>query len=264
MKNLTRALFKFLMRLLMTPLLLLVTIVILVAYTLAGCVLVPAHTLRYMSLTTLAAVQSAFLNRDYTNIFLDGLYEFFKKYVSFYGHIFYIPLAIWVPAQENPSNLLKLLEYQWKVISENWLSTIIVFSTLIFSFALSFSLLGIKALDYFHLDRLKEKIFTSSNSSEIITDTTATFQLGLANNKIDSLQTVIDNYKKEHKKEIEEGKKENSLLDTKVGQKTYLVQPGDGLYSVARKNKVSINQLREWNNLTGDDLRIGQKLIVSK
>lgn len=264
MKNLTRALFKFLMRLLMTPVLLLVTILILVAYTLAGCVLVPAHTLRYMSLTTLAAVQSAFLNRDYTNIFLDGLYEFFKKYVSFYGHIVYIPLAIWVPAHENPSNLLKLLEYQWKVISENWLSTVIVFLTLIFSFALSFSLLGIKALDYFHLHRFKERVFTSSNSPEIITDTTTTVELRLANVKIDSLQTVINNIKKEQKKDIEEGKKENFPLVSKGEQKTYLVQPGDGLYAVARKFKVSINQLREWNNLTEDDLRIGQKLIVLK
>jgi LysM repeat protein len=42
------------------------------------------------------------------------------------------------------------------------------------------------------------------------------------------------------------------------------VQPKDGLYSISKKYGVSVQQLKEWNNLTTDTLSIGQKLIVAK
>jgi len=44
----------------------------------------------------------------------------------------------------------------------------------------------------------------------------------------------------------------------------YEVKPKEGLYSVAKKNGVTVQQIKEWNNLTSDDLKIGQQLIVSK
>ncbi len=44
----------------------------------------------------------------------------------------------------------------------------------------------------------------------------------------------------------------------------YLVKPKDGLYTVAKKYNVTVRQLKEWNNLTTDDLKIGQQLIVGK
>ena len=46
--------------------------------------------------------------------------------------------------------------------------------------------------------------------------------------------------------------------------KLYQVQPKEGLYTVAKKNRVTVQQLREWNNLSSDELKIGQQLIVSK
>jgi LysM repeat protein len=42
----------------------------------------------------------------------------------------------------------------------------------------------------------------------------------------------------------------------------YEVQPKDGLYTVAKKYRVTVQQLKEWNNLVSDDLKIGQQLIV--
>jgi len=44
----------------------------------------------------------------------------------------------------------------------------------------------------------------------------------------------------------------------------YQVQPKEGLYAVAKKHSVTVQQLKEWNNLTSDDLKIGQELIVGK
>lgn len=46
--------------------------------------------------------------------------------------------------------------------------------------------------------------------------------------------------------------------------KTYEVQPREGLYAISRKYGVSVAQLKEWNNLPDDNLKIGQQLIVSK
>ena len=46
--------------------------------------------------------------------------------------------------------------------------------------------------------------------------------------------------------------------------KTYAVQPKEGLYAISKKYGVSVAQLKEWNNLTDDNLKIGQELIVSK
>ena len=44
----------------------------------------------------------------------------------------------------------------------------------------------------------------------------------------------------------------------------YEVQPKDGLYMVAKKYRVTVQQLKDWNDLTSDDLKIGQQLIVGK
>ena len=46
--------------------------------------------------------------------------------------------------------------------------------------------------------------------------------------------------------------------------KIHKVQPKEGLYSIAKNYQVSVQQLREWNNLVNDTLKVGQQLIVSK
>ena len=46
--------------------------------------------------------------------------------------------------------------------------------------------------------------------------------------------------------------------------KVHLVGPKEGLYSIARTYNVTVQQLRAWNNLESDNLKIGQEIIVSK
>lgn len=46
--------------------------------------------------------------------------------------------------------------------------------------------------------------------------------------------------------------------------KTYTVVAGDKLFSVATKHKVKVWQLREWNKLTSDVLKVNQVLVVEK
>lgn len=43
---------------------------------------------------------------------------------------------------------------------------------------------------------------------------------------------------------------------------TYIVEKGDTLYSIAKKFDISVNKLKEYNNLTNNLLNVGQKLII--
>lgn len=47
-------------------------------------------------------------------------------------------------------------------------------------------------------------------------------------------------------------------------QNTYTVQAGDTLYSIARRFNISVNELKAINNLTSNNLSIGQVLIISE
>lgn len=53
-----------------------------------------------------------------------------------------------------------------------------------------------------------------------------------------------------------------SLGDKVEGAKSYRVQPGDTLEKIARSQKVTIQALRDKNNLTNDKIIVGQKLMI--
>jgi len=67
-------------------------------------------------------------------------------------------------------------------------------------------------------------------------------------------------------KPISQSDQAKLIRDNAVASKLvlYEVKPKEGLYTVAKKNGVTVQQIKEWNNLTSDDLKIGQQLIVSK
>ena len=46
--------------------------------------------------------------------------------------------------------------------------------------------------------------------------------------------------------------------------KVHAVEPKEGLYSISKKYGVTVIQIREWNNLQNDNLKVGQQLIISK
>lgn len=46
------------------------------------------------------------------------------------------------------------------------------------------------------------------------------------------------------------------------GERTHVVQSGDTLYNISRRYGVTVDQLRQRNNLTGDMIRVGQQLII--
>lgn len=49
-----------------------------------------------------------------------------------------------------------------------------------------------------------------------------------------------------------------------VTESTYVVQRGDSLYSIAQKFNTTVDKLKELNNLTSNNLSIGQVLVISE
>ncbi len=47
-------------------------------------------------------------------------------------------------------------------------------------------------------------------------------------------------------------------------QAMHTVQPKEGLYSISKKYGVTVQQLKDWNNLSSEALSVGQQLVVSK
>lgn len=43
---------------------------------------------------------------------------------------------------------------------------------------------------------------------------------------------------------------------------SYIVESGDTLYSIAKKFDISVNKLKEYNNLTNNLLNVGQKILI--
>jgi LysM repeat protein len=51
-------------------------------------------------------------------------------------------------------------------------------------------------------------------------------------------------------------------VDDGPESRIYRVRAGDTLYAIARRNGVSVNQLKSWNNLRGNTLKIGTRLVI--
>lgn len=87
---------------------------------------------------------------------------------------------------------------------------------------------------------------------------------------------------KKHRMDIEQLMTMNNLLNhnLQIGQElivfdasnqlhatdttTYIVQPGDSIYSIAKRKNTTVNELKELNNLKDNILIIGEQLIVPK
>jgi membrane-bound lytic murein transglycosylase D len=65
--------------------------------------------------------------------------------------------------------------------------------------------------------------------------------------------------------QLAKSSEENSKPVQINGSKVYYVQPGDTLWEISKKHGgISIDQLKQMNNLTSNNIKPGQKLIISK
>lgn len=59
-----------------------------------------------------------------------------------------------------------------------------------------------------------------------------------------------------------EDKTTGETADEKSSSSYYVVKSGDNLYKIARKHNMSVSQLKALNNLTTNNIRVGQRLLV--
>lgn len=57
---------------------------------------------------------------------------------------------------------------------------------------------------------------------------------------------------------------DNHAVAVETKTKEYTVQKGDNLGTIARKHNTTIENLREWNSIEGNNIKLGETLIVSK
>lgn len=86
----------------------------------------------------------------------------------------------------------------------------------------------------------------------------------LSDNALSVGQTLI--YFQQDEEQLKDLPEAESLVSISTPQENvfYIVKSGDNLTTIAREHSMSLNELRELNNLSSDLLRIGQQLTVRK
>jgi membrane-bound lytic murein transglycosylase D len=65
-----------------------------------------------------------------------------------------------------------------------------------------------------------------------------------------------------HSGKAKGGKVAHAAAPAEPRRVSYVVKSGDTLHAIGRKFAVSVDKLREWNQLSGSDLHKGQKLVL--
>ena len=52
-------------------------------------------------------------------------------------------------------------------------------------------------------------------------------------------------------------------LEAQSERQTHIVRQGETLFSISRQYSITVSQLREWNDLRGNQISVGQRLVVS-
>jgi membrane-bound lytic murein transglycosylase D len=81
--------------------------------------------------------------------------------------------------------------------------------------------------------------------------------------KIMTNESVAQTVKKEQKTDNVPAEVKTDTLSASVAT-LYIVQKGDNLSSIAKKNNVSVAELKEWNHLTNASIPLGMSLQVAK
>ncbi|MCH2450625.1 MAG: LysM peptidoglycan-binding domain-containing protein [Gracilimonas sp.] len=87
----------------------------------------------------------------------------------------------------------------------------------------------------------------------------------LEGNQIELGQELIYYFQNEQTQELTEGESE-PLVNRSTGSEnvSYIVKSGDSLYKIAGEHNMTVQELKDLNNLTDNNLRIGQRLAVKK
>ena len=76
--------------------------------------------------------------------------------------------------------------------------------------------------------------------------------------------TVFQQEKKKLVSDISTAPLDTKKLSNLPGMAIYTVKPGDSLWSIGKKYYISVDRLRKMNELSTDELQVGQKLLIIK
>lgn len=76
--------------------------------------------------------------------------------------------------------------------------------------------------------------------------------------------TVFQNVPVQLIGQVKVGDIDSEKLNSLPGMVIYMAQPGDNLWNIGKRYYVPVSSLRELNALTGDELKVGQKLLICK
>ena len=80
---------------------------------------------------------------------------------------------------------------------------------------------------------------------------------------LDSLADYVNSINAAQRKEAAREKRLRQTVDALIKQPLYYkVKRGDALFSIARKFETTPEQIQQWNQLQGDRVKIGQRLLV--
>jgi len=109
-------------------------------------------------------------------------------------------------------------------------------------------------------NRLKGSSVASGKSLKIMTKETVVQTI---KNSVKSNQQIVSADSKINDEDKANKNIKNDTLSTSVAA-FYIVQKGDNLSIVAKKNNVSVAEIKEWNHLTNASIQLGMSLQVAK
>lgn len=126
---------------------------------------------------------------------------------------------------------------------------------------------GIKKANNLKSDKLKAGTKLSIPSSKIYHTAKKGDTLKKIANKTNKLKADQQILAKKKSRDIEKSRKafykEKSTRDTE-DEKTYTVKKGDNIWRIAKRFDLSVDELKELNDLTSTSLKIGQRLVISR
>ncbi len=87
---------------------------------------------------------------------------------------------------------------------------------------------------------------------------------GLKSNTIHTGQKLVVKLSEKPIKEVAEGTVEKPKTIIEGINTIYVVKSGDILGSIATKNSITLEQIKDWNNLSSNNIFVGQRLVVAK
>lgn len=112
-----------------------------------------------------------------------------------------------------------------------------------------------------HIVKPKETVFSISRMYNVSIEDLKQWN-NLTSNMLEIDQRLI--IKENIESSSTANKPETKVTNRSSGKRHHVVEPKETLYSISKKYNVGIDELRDWNSLIGNEISIGQELIVAK